>query len=117
MKEALDYIKETGEEIKSLNLVINERDKEIKKLLRENSELKEELAEKESEFKSLKDLANTWYGEYSSLKSECRYLENKCDAFIEAFIFIAPKLAEDINNDLDDGIFSDLLHHLERNRW
>jgi len=114
MKEYLDYIKKTGEEISELNNIIHEKDKEIQNNIHRISNLEKELEEKEQTIVNLSELYNEVRYKYPRLKKKYETLEARYDSFVVAFTLIAPKLSEDIKEDIEDEFFSDILGKMRR---
>lgn len=120
MKECLDYIKKTGEEIKELNDEIKTRDHENKKLITRIGELEKELAIKNQQLDNLSDLANRWWHEYHNVNKKYDILKSKYDAVSIGLATVAPLFKDEIKEDIDEGEFmSELLSKLDsiNSRW
>lgn len=116
MSDSLDYIKQTGVEIAELNHKINDLNEENKKLLREINDLNEEVIEKEKELESIRNVSNRWYWEYEDVCRENRKYKSQIDGLLKSLEIILPKFKGELCEDLDDGMFSEVLNAVNR-RW
>lgn len=90
MKECLDYIKKTGEEIKELN-------NKLESKMIENQSLKDEInmltvknEQYNNELTNIRKLANKWWQEYDELSNRYNELQDKYD-------FLAQAIAQSFN--------------------
>ena len=122
MKECLDYIKQSGEEIKELNLKIQSEINENKKLRDQISYLQSEVAQKNYELKDARKLANRWWREFDNLSIKYDNLESVTDAMSVALAKIAPALYDEINEDIqkvknNQYSWNDVITDFKRDRW
>ena len=103
MKECLDYIKQNGLEIQKLNEEIKQEMQKNEVLRNEITTLKTRLTEKDAELRRIRDLANKWYYEYEEIMTKYDNLESLCDAMSVALSQIAPKLHEEIKDEITDA--------------
>lgn len=123
MKECLDYIKKTGEEIKELNEKVQSQMIKNETLQKDNHRLHLKVSEKEDELKNLRRIANNWKNEYDELSCRYKNLEALYDAMTMAMSQIAPTLLDDIKIDREEAeknpkfIWSEIIDNFNRDRW
>lgn len=122
MKECLDYIKQNGLEIQKLNEEIKQEMQKNEVLRSEITTLKTQLTEKDAELRRIRDLANKWYYEYEEIMTKYDNLESLCDAMSVALSQIAPKLHEEIKDEItdvknDQYAWVEIGRDYQRSRW
>jgi len=122
MKECLDYIKKSGEEIKELNLKIQAEMEENKKLRQQITDLELKIQKQENELKTAWELSNRWWHEYDTLSTKYDNLEALTDAMSFAIGQITPELFDQIHEDIKSAkkqkyIWSDICDTFKRTRW
>lgn len=115
--EILDYIKETGVQIKELQDKIVELTETNKETEIEVERLKGMLDKKNYQVENLSQLCNEWHSQYESMATKYSNLEAQNDFISLALARVCNELKEKIDKDIAEDIFSEILDNFKRSRW
>lgn len=118
-KAYLEYIRETGAEIKELNEKVQSLQDELSTQKVLNERLNGELKVKMEQIERMSDVANNWYNEYARVNRDKNDFEQRLTILTNALEVLAPKLKEAIDKELEeDELFSELLSNTKsKNRY
>lgn len=117
MKECLDYIKDMAADREKLyQEIIKQKDINIE-LEKKNKELEVQISQKDKELERVRALANNWWNEYKKLHGEYSMVDAQCSFMAEALAQISPQLTKEMNEDLEEGIFSEIVSKFSRRNW
>lgn len=115
--EILNYIKETGVQIKELQDKIVELTEANKEAEIEVERLKGMLDKKNYQVENLSHLCNEWHAEYESMATKYSNLEAQNDFISLSLARVCNELKEKIDEDIAEDIFSEILDNFKRSRW
>lgn len=114
MKECLDYIKDmAADQEKLYQEIIEQKDINIE-LEKKNKELEVKISQKDKELERVRDLTNMFWGDYRELREDYEELEAHYKFVVEALAQISPKLIEDMNEDLEESFFSEIISNFRK---
>lgn len=118
MKECLEYVKEIVTENNELNREIKQQKDTNIALEQVNKDLEVKNVELEKELERTRALANKWWHEYEKLHDEYSMIDAQYNFLAEAFGQLSPQLMKEVDEDLEEGIFSEIVSNFSRrNRW
>lgn len=119
MSEQLDYIKEISMEIANLNHIIQEKDEEILKLTKALERAKSDATKNKQIVDNITNLYNEVYHKYADVKAAKKQYEKRFIAVSEVLMSLWPQLGKKVDEDINDDIFSDILHEIRKveDRW
>lgn len=115
--EFISYIKECGAEIKELQDKISKLEEEKLQLTEEIGDLKVKLENRDTQIENISQLSNKWYWEYDNLKGLYNDILARQETLAGVLGVVLPKLKDEIDEDFEEGLFSDLKDILKVRRW